>query len=166
MKQILRDLRGRQGEMVKLLGEFVRCESPSHVKRAVDECAAMVAREWRRRGAKVRILRQRERGNQVRAEIWDGAGRASGQILVLGHLDTVYPLGTLAKMPFRVSGGRAWGPGTFDMKGGLVMALCAVDALQAAGIRPGKRVVFLWTSDEEIGSGTSRRLIESEARRS
>ncbi len=105
MKQILRELRGRQGEMVKLLGEFVRCESPSHVKGAVDECAAMVAREWRRRGAKVRILRQRERGNHVRAEIWDGAGRASGQIMVLGHTDTVYPLGTLAKMPFRVARG-------------------------------------------------------------
>ena len=57
----------------------------------------------------------------------------AGQILVLGHLDTVYPLGTLAKMPFRVAGGRAWGPGTFDMKGGLVLALFAIDALKADG---------------------------------
>jgi acetylornithine deacetylase/succinyl-diaminopimelate desuccinylase-like protein len=96
MKAMLCDLRGRQGAIVKLLGEFVRCESPSHVKRAVDECAAIVAREWQRRGAKVRILRQRERGNHMRAEIWDGAGRASGQIMMLGHMDTVYPLGTLA----------------------------------------------------------------------
>jgi len=102
----------------------------------------------------------------VRAEIWLGEGHATGQILILGHLDTVYPLGTLAKMPFRVSGGRAWGPGTFDMKAGLVMALFAVDALKAAGVRPGKRFVFLWTSDEEIGSTTSRRAIETEARRS
>src|SRR5277367_2188850 len=163
MKPLLRELRGRQGEMVKLLGEIVRIESPSHVKGAVDECGAMVAREWKRRGATVRILRQAKRGNHVRAEIWDGAGRASGQIMVLGHVDTVYPLGTLAKMPFRVAGGRAWGPGTFDMKGGLVLALAAVDALRAANVRPRKRIVFLWTSDEEIGSETSRRAIESEA---
>jgi glutamate carboxypeptidase len=166
MKQILRELRGRQGEMLKLLGEFVGCESPSHVKSAVDECAAMVAHEWRRRRAKVQILRQRERGNHVRAEIWDGAGRVSGQIMVLGHTDTVYPLGTLAKMPFRVAQGRAWGPGTFDMKGGIVLALHAVDALHALDIQPTKRFVFLWTSDEEIGSESSRRAIEQEARRS
>ena len=87
MKAMLCDLRGRQGAMVKLLGEFVGFESPSHVKSAVDECAAIVAREWQGRGTKVRILRQRERGNHVRAEIWDGAGRASGQIMVLGHTD-------------------------------------------------------------------------------
>src|SRR5271156_168005 len=166
MKQILREMRGRRGEMVKLLGEFVRCESPSHVKSAVDECAAMVAREWQRRGAKVRILRQAVRGDHVRAEIWDGAGRASGQVMVLGHTDTVYPLGTLAKMPFRVAAGRAWGPGTFDMKGGVVLALFAVDALRLVGAEPRKRIVFLWTSDEEIGSETSRAAIENEARRS
>jgi glutamate carboxypeptidase len=94
------------------------------------------------------------------------ADRDYGQILVLGHLDTVYPIGTIAKMPFRVRGGRAWGPGTFDMKGGLVMALAAVDALRAVEVRPRKRVVFLWTSDEEVGSETSRRVIECEARRS
>src|ERR1700683_2851023 len=166
MKRLLRELRRRQSEMLKLLGEFVRCECPSHGKRAVDECAAMVAREWQRRGAKVRILRQRERGNHVRAEIWDGTGRASGQIMVLGHTDTVYPRGTRAKMPFRVAQGRAWGPGTFDMKGGIVLALHAVDALRALGIEPAKRFVFLWTSDEEIGSESSRRAIEQEALRS
>ena len=134
MKQMLRELRRRQGAMVKLLGEFVRCESPSHDKGAVDRCGKFVAREWKRRGAGVRILGQRERGNHLRAEIWLGRGEAAGQVMVLGHLDTVYPLGTLAKMPFRLAGGRAWGPGTFDMKGGLVLALFAVDALRAAGI--------------------------------
>ncbi|MFZ0523698.1 MAG: M20 family metallopeptidase [Candidatus Acidiferrales bacterium] len=166
MKQILRELRGRQSAMVKLLGEFVRCESPSHDKSAVDRCGQLVSLEWKRRGAGVRILRQALRGNHVRADVWLGKGKPAGQIMVLGHLDTVYPLGTLAKMPFRVSGGRAWGPGTFDMKGGLVLALFAVDALRAAGIAPAKRCVFLWTSDEEIGSESSRRAIEQEARRS
>ena len=153
--------------MVRLLGDFVRCESPSHQKTAVDRFGAIVAREWRRRGAKVRILRDRSRGNHLRAEVWLGGGRPTRQqLMVLGHLDTVYPPGTLAKMPFRVSGGRAWGPGTFDMKGGLVLALFAVDALKAAGIKPNKRLVFFWNSDEEIGSESSRRAIEREARRS
>src|SRR5271170_4413917 len=70
------------------------------------------------------------------------------------------------RRPSRIAGGRAWGPGTFDMKAGLALALAAVDALKATEIRPRKRLVFLWTSDEEIGSETSRREIEKEARRS
>ncbi|HXP68835.1 MAG TPA: M20 family metallopeptidase [Candidatus Dormibacteraeota bacterium] len=177
MRDLLRETRKREREMVRLLGRFVRCESPSGDKAAVDRFGAMVAREWRRRGAVVKILRQRLRGDHLRVEMAAEARRDSrrrdgsadrdyGQILVLGHLDTVYPIGTIAKMPFRVRGGRAWGPGTFDMKGGLVLVLAAVDALWAVGMRPRKRLVFLWTSDEEIGSETSRRVIESEARRS
>jgi glutamate carboxypeptidase len=166
MAQLLRGSKLREKEMVRLLGKFVSCESPSHDKSAVDAMGELVAQEWRQRGATVKIIPQARRGNHVRAEAWLGEGKPAGQILVLGHLDTVYPLGTLAKMPFRVSAGRAWGPGTFDMKGGLVLALFAFDALKAAGIRPRKRFVFLWTSDEEIGSGTSRPLIEREARQS
>jgi glutamate carboxypeptidase len=166
MREILFNLRSREKAMVRLLGKFVRCESPSHHKVAVDRCGRLVAREWRRRGAKIKFLKEAKRGDHVRAEMWLGEGRPTGQILVLGHMDAVYPLGTLAKTPFRISGGRAWGPGTFDMKGGLVLALFAVDALRAAGVKPRKRFVFLWTSDEEIGSATSRRAIEQEARRS
>ena len=166
IRALLRELRRGEGAMLRLLERFVVCESPSHDKIAVDAMGQIVAEEWRQRGAKVQIVRQAKRGNHVRAEISPGSGRPAGQVLVLGHLDTVYPLGTIEKMPFRAAGGRAWGPGTFDMKGGLVMALCAIDALQTAAIRPSKRLVFLWTSDEEIGSATSRKLIESEARRS
>ena len=77
------------------------------------------------RGEACGFCGRRERGNHVRAEIWLGRGARAGQIMVLGHVDTVYPLGTLAKMPFRVAEGRAWGPGTFDMKGGTrAGALC------------------------------------------
>jgi glutamate carboxypeptidase len=159
-------LRPREVAMTRLLGKFVRAESPSFDKSAVDRFGKIVAAEWRRRGARVTLVRQRERGDHVRAE-WNPPGKlAKGQILVLGHLDTVYGRGTLAGMPFRVSRGRAYGPGAFDMKGGLVIALFAFDALAAAGRLPKKRVVFLWTSDEEIGSGTSRAMIEREARRS
>jgi glutamate carboxypeptidase len=166
MKELLASLRAQQSAIVKMLGAFVSCESPSHDKAAVDRFGKVIAAEWKRRGAKVRLLRQARFGDHLRADMWIGEGNPTGQIMVLGHLDTVYPLGTIAKTPFRVSGGRAWGPGTFDMKGGLVMALFAVDALQAMSIRPKKRLVFLWTSDEEIGSNSSRRLIEQEARRS
>lgn len=152
--------------MTGLLGQFVRAESPSLEKAAVDRFGKMVAHEWRQRGATIKIMPQRERGNHIRAE-WNPRGnRARGQVLVLGHLDTVYETGTLARMPFRLSKGRAYGPGAFDMKGGLVIALFAVDALKASGVLPEKRIVFLWTSDEEIGSGSSQDVIEREARRS
>jgi glutamate carboxypeptidase len=159
-------LRPREAAMTRLLGKFVRAESPSFDKAAVDRFGGIVAAEWRRRGARVTLVGQRERGDHVRAE-WNPLGnKAKGQILVLGHLDTVYSLGTLAGMPFRLARGRAFGPGAFDMKGGLVIALFAVDALAGTGRTPQKRIVFLWTSDEEIGSGTSRAMIEREARRS
>ena len=153
--------------MVRLLGRLVRQESPSDNKAAVDAFGKLVAAEWQRRGARTSWIRQANRGNHLRVE-WPAktTGLQRGQLLVLGHLDTVYRVGTLRQMPFRVARGRAFGPGTFDMKGGLVIALFAADALAAAGLAPRRRVVFLWTSDEEIGSGTSRALIEREAHRS
>ncbi len=166
MRELLAGLRKRQAAMVTLLGEFVNRESPSHDKAAVDGFGAMVAREWQKRGADVKTIEQKERGNHLRIEVKPAQERADGQVMVLGHLDTVYPLGTIAKNPFRVEGGRAFGPGTFDMKGGLTLALFAVDALQDAGIAVRKNLVFLWTSDEEIGSTTSRKIIEAEAKRS
>lgn len=166
MRRLLAGTITQRDAMVNLLGEFVRCESPSYDKAAVDRFGEIVAGEWKRRGATVRVLKQKVRGHHVRAEFSPEHARATGQVLVIGHLDTVYPLGTLQKMPFRISKGRAWGPGTFDMKGGLVLALFAADALRAAGVKVEKRVVFLWTSDEEIGSHSSRAVIEKEARRS
>jgi len=166
MRSLLGWLRAREQAMTGLLGRFVRAESSSFDKAAVDRFGRIVASEWKKRGATVTLLRQRERGDHVRAEWRPRGNRATPQILVLGHLDTVYNAGTITRMPFRVFRGRAWGPGTFDMKGGLVIALYAMDALAAAGFLPEKRVVFLWTSDEEIGSESSRAAIEREARRS
>jgi glutamate carboxypeptidase len=165
-RDLLRLLRKREPEMTRLLRKFVSCESPSQDKAAVDRFGRIVAQEWKRRGAHLRVVRQKECGNHVRTEMWFGNRRPQPQILVLGHLDTVYPMGTHAKTPFRVSDGRASGPGTFDMKGGLVIALFAIDALKTAGVVPGKRLVFFWNSDEEVGSKSSRREIEREALRS
>ena len=162
----LKWLKSREAEMTQLLGQFVLAESPSLEKSAVDRFGKIVAREWRHRDAKVKILAQRERGDHIRAE-WNPRGnRSKRQVLVLGHMDTVYEQKALARLPFRISKGRAYGPGAFDMKGGLVIALFAVDALAATGAMPEKRIVFLWTSDEEIGSGSSQAVIEREARRS
>ena len=160
-------LRSREAAMLRLLGEFVRSESFSYEKKAIDAFGAQVGREWRSRGAAVRVMKKRERGDNLRIEVSPngGADQRRGQLLVIGHLDTVYPLGTLKKMPFRVTAGRAYGPGTFDMKGGLVLALFALDALRHAGAAH-KKLVFLWTSDEEIGSYASRATIEAEARKS
>ncbi len=152
--------------MLRLLGRLVRVESPSDDQAAVDRLGRLLAAEWRRRSARVRFLPAAERGHHLRIEVGPRRKKPGGQILVLGHLDTVYPLGTLARMPFRVARGRAFGPGTFDMKSGLVIALFAVDALRRARVRMSRRMVFLFTADEEIGSHTSRKWIEAEAGRS
>ena len=165
-KAIYAWLRKRERSIVRLLERMVKIESPSNEKAAVDRMGALIAAEWKRRHARVTILRNKRRGNQIRAEVSLGRGKSSGQILVLGHLDTVYPVGTLRETPFRISSRLAFGPGTFDMKGGLAIALVAADALNALRIAPRSRIVFLWTSDEEIGSGASRRVIEAEARKS
>ncbi len=166
-KHLLHRIRPRLPEMTETLRTLVLAESPSLEKDPADRCCRLLAGEWRRRGARVEIVAQKYRGNHLRI-VWPprSAAKRNGQLLVLGHYDTVYASGTLKKMPFRVRGGKAYGPGTFDMKGGIVQALFALEALQQERVPLRKRIVFLWTSDEEIGSETSRKLIEQEARRS
>ena len=145
---------------------FVVAESPSLEKAAADRCCAVITSEWKQHGARVERIAQKHRGDILRITHSPGKSRPAGQLLVLGHYDTVYSTGTLQKMPFRVSAGKAYGPGTFDMKAGIVQALFALQALRKAEIPLRKRIVFLWTSDEEIGSDVSRKLLEAEARRS
>jgi glutamate carboxypeptidase len=152
--------------MLDLLRELTLLESPSTEKGAADRCCGFLANQWQLHGGVVEVLEQKVRGNQVRV-VWKASSEpTSGRLLVLGHYDTVYPTGTLATMPFRVSGGKAFGPGIFDMKAGIVQALFAFEILQQLKIPVRKTVVFLWTSDEEIGSESSRSLIEAEAKRS
>jgi glutamate carboxypeptidase len=166
---LLRLLQPQLPRMLAILREFVLMESPSLEKASADRCCGMVASEWRKRKARIERIAQKYRGDHLRITWTPPNARASGQLLILGHYDTVYARGTLAKMPFRIANGKVYGPGVFDMKAGLVQALFAFDALQqsktaAAALR--KRLVFLWTSDEEIGSDSSRKLLEGEARRS
>jgi glutamate carboxypeptidase len=165
-KKILQILTPRLPEMLSMLRGFVTVESPSLEKAAADRCCDTIAKEWRKRNVRVERIIQKHRGDHLRITWWPGKSRPVGQLLVLGHYDTVYARGTLAKMPFRVASGKVYGPGTFDMKAGIVQALFALEALQRSELAPNKRTVFLWTSDEEIGSESSRKLIETEARRS
>ena len=147
-------------EQVKAL---VRLESPRVEKAAVDRCGDALAATLTALGADVQHFVQRERGNHVRAE-FDGNG---APILLLGHFDTVWSVGQLERMPLQEKDGRLYGPGIFDMKAGIGVAMLAVRTLRReldATATP--RIVMLWTSDEEVGSGTSRPIIEAEARRS
>jgi glutamate carboxypeptidase len=165
-EEFLRLLKLRLPEMLSTLQRLVLAESPSLEKEAADRCCDILAAEWNKRGAIVERIAQKIRGDQLRVTWWPQKSRPAGQFLVLGHYDTVYSCGDLAKMPFRVSGGKAYGPGIFDMKAGITQALFALDALQQTKVPLLNRLVFLWTSDEEIGSDASRKLIETEARRS
>lgn len=164
--QFLRALKPRLPEMLRVLRCFVSIESPSLEKAAADRCCSVIAKEWRKLGVRVERIPQKHRGDHLRIIYVPDKSRSAGQLLVLGHYDTVYSTGTLRTMPFRVFSTKAYGPGIFDMKAGLVQALFVLEALQRAKLRPEKRIVFLWTSDEEIGSESSRKLIETEARRS
>jgi glutamate carboxypeptidase len=153
-------------EMIDTLRHFVIAESPSLEKAHADRCCGIIAAEWCKYDVQVHRIPQENRGDHLRIVSPSNSSRAKGQLLVLGHYDTVYASGTLTKMPFRLAAGKAYGPGTFDMKAGIVQALFAHHALQKLNLAPNKRIVFLWTSDEEIGSDSSRKLIETEARRS
>jgi glutamate carboxypeptidase len=153
-------------QMIATLRRFVIAESPSLEKPHADRCYEVIAAEWQNHGLQVQRIAQKHRGDYLRIVSPLTSSRTKGQLLVLGHYDTVYASGTLKKMPFRVAAGKAYGPGTFDMKAGIVQALFAHDALQKLDLAVNKQIVFLWTSDEEIGSDSSRNLIETEARHS
>jgi glutamate carboxypeptidase len=165
-RNFLQLLKPRLPQMLATLRRFVTAESPSLEKVAADHCCGVIAEEWNKCGARVERIAQKHRGDLLRITYSPDKYHSSGQLLVLGHYDTVYSTGTLARMPFRVAGGKAFGPGTFDMKAGIVQALFAFQALRKSKISLRKRVVFLWTSDEEIGSEASRKFFEAEASRS
>lgn len=143
-----------------LLKLLVETETPSHDKAAVDRVGAIVAEEARKLGAQVEIIPNVETGNHVLSK-W-GSGKDG--ILLLCHMDTVFPMGTIQKTLFREDGEKIFGPGTLDMKAGIVIALASIEqAIQQGLNRP---ITLLCTSDEEIGSHTSRTLIEQLAKES
>ena len=139
------------------LRELVEQESPSEDRHAVNAAMNLVERTAREEGARPKRHKQREFGDIL--ELRFGPSRSLRKpVLLLGHLDTVWPLGTLAQMPWRVADGRYWGPGVLDMKSGVVMALAALNALKENNLaRP---VTLLLNSDEEVGSPVSRLMTE------
>ena len=157
--------------MKSLLKTLVETESPSNDKAAVDRVGTIVAREARKLGAQVEIIPNRETGDHVLAKFAlsrTTEGRpheAKGEgILILCHMDTVFALGAIHKTPYREQDGKIFGPGTLDMKAGIVIALAAIKEAQNSGLN--RPVTLLCTSDEEIGSHTSRELIKSLAKES
>lgn len=149
---------GLQPFMMEQLLRYVQRESPTPDKDSVDSFGEEVASDLARTEMSVEVDQQPQKGNHLIAR-WNGNGP---KILLLGHLDTVWELGTFEKMPIRVEGDIAYGPGIFDMKGGIVIAMTVLGALREHRVHQGN-VTFLLNSDEEEGSNTSRSLIEREA---
>jgi glutamate carboxypeptidase len=146
--------------LIETIEALVCLESPSGDAAAINRCAAELESRLGSLGGRVTRLPGGPAGDHLRAEFGSGARR----VLLLGHIDTVWPAGTLARRPFRAEGGRLYGPGVFDMKAGLALAGLAVKALaQESDGLPGV-VVLLVTADEETGSAASRGIIEAEAR--
>jgi glutamate carboxypeptidase len=160
MRALLAGARRKQQELIRLTQQLVAAESPSDQKSAVDACVELVASHARALGGRVKLHRQREFGDVLEARFGPRArAGAPGRVLLLGHLDTVWPVGTLKTMPCRVSDGRLWGPGTLDMKAGVAMALTAVEMLTEARLLE-KEIVLLLNSEEEVGSPVSRPITE------
>jgi glutamate carboxypeptidase len=165
MRALLAGARLKQSSLIAFARQLVRAESPSDNKAAVDACLALAAERGRQLGGRVKIHRQPDFGNVLELRFGPRKPAVRGQkpILLLGHLDTVWPLGTLKAMPCRVSNGRLWGPGTLDMKAGVAMAFTAIELLAEAGLLQ-REIVLLLNGDEEIGSPVSRPITEKIAR--
>lgn len=154
----------RQDTLVQTIREFVEIESPSDNKMAADRMGTVLAAKFEALGGRARVHRAEYFGDNVQI---DFPGRQQAKpVLLLGHFDTVYPLGTLSQMPCRQDGDRLHGPGVLDMKAGVALMLHAIEALQSwHGGLPRPVTVFL-VSDEEVGSESSRKITEALARQS
>lgn len=157
----------RRDAIVSTIRELVEIESPSDNKAAVDRVAESVAEKFSQLGGEVRLHLAKDFGNHLQV---DFAGKSAKPVLLLGHYDTVYPLGTLATMPCRIMDDKLTGPGVLDMKSGIALMLHALAALQAwhgkerDGALP-RPVTVLLVSDEEVGSDSSRAITESLAKK-
>ena len=164
----------RREAIVSTIRDLVEIESPSDNKAAVDRLAEAVAEKFSQLGGEIRFHRAKDFGDHLQVNF---AGSSAKPVLLLGHYDTVYPLGTLAKMPCRVERNKLTGPGVLDMKSGIALMLHALAALQdwhkqgwdkEAGHKGGvllRPVTVFLVSDEEVGSDSSRRITEALAKR-
>ena len=161
----LRFFLDRKDAITETIRQLVEIESPSDNKPAVDRLGALLAGRFEGLGGHAKFHRTQDFGDHLQVDF--ATERSGKPVLLLGHVDTVYPLGTLAGMPCRVDDGRLWGPGALDMKSGIALMLHALDGLRTwhndSLPRP---VTVLLVSDEEVGSESSRPITESLARRS
>jgi glutamate carboxypeptidase len=156
-KTILRHLERMSGGVRSTLQELVQQESPSEDPQAVNAAASLITFQAQKLGARAKWHKQTKFGDVL--ELRFGPQRSKQKpVLLLGHLDTVWPIGTLTKMPWREADGRYWGPGVLDMKAGVVMALAALDTLRE--LKSSRPVTLLLNSEEEVGSPISRPITE------
>ena len=155
----------RRDQIIQTIRQLVEVESPTDNKEAVDRLGSLLAGRFEGLGGHAKFHRTQKFGDHLQV---DFSGKSGGKpVMLLGHLDTVYPLGTLSTTPFRVADGRLWGPGSFDMKSGIAFMLHAIEALRHwHGDQLLRPVTALLVSDEEVGSDTSRHITESLARKS
>ncbi|MGH9601036.1 MAG: M20 family metallopeptidase [Terriglobales bacterium] len=162
--ELLRYFQQQQEPMLATLRDLVTQESPSYNKVAVDRLGSHIVGRFEGLGGKVTLHRRQDFGDHIEAQF---AGTNSRKpILLLGHYDTVWDVGTLAEMPFKVENGRLWGPGVFDMKAGIMLMMQAIEGLRAVRGALPRPITVLLVSDEEVGSNSSRQLTESLARKS
>jgi glutamate carboxypeptidase len=162
---ILSHVQAQVPQVTALIREFVECESPSDDPAAVSRFVDLVA-DTVTPMARLTTFRGGRFGRLLICEMTLPGRKKSGQILGLGHSDTVWPMGTLKAMPFREADGRLWGPGVLDMKAGIAFFIFAVRALGELDIPVASKVLLQLNSDEEVGSERSRPLTEKNAARS
>ena len=165
MHRFLEYARAAQASNIHALQEMVECESPSDDPAAVNRFVDLIASRVEGM-AKVQTFPGGTFGRHLRCEFDLPGKHKEGQLLILGHSDTVWPLGTLADMPFRQADGRLWGPGVLDMKAGIGFVLSAMCMLRELDIPVQRRIVLQLNSDEEVGSDSSRSLTEEAAAKS
>jgi len=164
LKALLQNCESDLDAMVSCLRQAVEIESPSNSKADVDRMVDFFAGEFTRAHGKVKMLRHPTAGSALVAEFW--GGKSNKPLLLLGHSDTVWEVGTLKRMPFVIKEGCAYGPGIFDMKAGIVCALWAIRALQSLKMEPVRPVRCFLNSDEEVSTLAFRPQLEKEASRS
>ena|SRR6185312_13531860 len=159
----VRYFKERTGEIVQTIRQLVELESPSDVKQAVDRLGTILAGRFEELDGKVTVHRAEKYGNHLQVDF--AGAQNSKPVLLLGHMDTVYPIGTISRMACREAKGRLYGPGVLDMKSGIALMLVAIEGLLSQGELP-RPVTVLLVSDEEVGSPSSRKITESLARKS
>ena len=155
----------QQNQILDTIQQLVEIETPSDIKAAVDRLGTVLASRFGELGGKVRVHRAEKFGNHLEVRFGKTHFRDTKSVLLLGHMDTVYPIGTISKMPFRVAKGRVWGPGALDMKAGVALMLHVIETMLVWSARKLPRAVtVVLVSDEEVGSPSSRAITEKLAR--